>query len=208
MARPVDPRVASRRRESIIAAAAELFAVRGYERTSAAQIAKAAGVSSGTVFYHFGDKAAVFRAIFEADRPAAQAVVAQAAAIADPLVAVLWFLDRQVADAGSPYAAGLVVELLRRAGEDPQLLEVVEATGADLRKGLAELLRRAADEDRVVDVTAPEAAAAWLLAIVDAAYLNGGEGRDVAADMRRTALGYLGAEDPGPLVGTEGGAHD
>ncbi|WP_156913915.1 TetR/AcrR family transcriptional regulator [Brevibacterium album] len=206
MARPVDPERAARRREAVVAVAAQMFAEGGYERTSVAQIARAAGVSAGTVFYHFGDKAAVFRAIFEADRPAAEASVARAAGAPDPLAGLLAFLDEQVADAGSPYAAGLVIELLRRAGEDPQLLEVVEGTGALLREGLAALLVRAAEEGRIDTLGDPEAAAAWLLSIADAAFLNGGEGRDVSADMRRTALGYLRAVEPAPEAGGGGEA--
>ncbi|GAA2093438.1 MULTISPECIES: TetR/AcrR family transcriptional regulator [Brevibacterium] len=197
MARPVDPARAAQRRAAIIGAAAQLFAMQGYASTSAAQIARAAGVSSGTVFYHFGDKAAVFRAIFEADRPDAEAALARASAFRNPLTGALWLLEQQAADAGSPYAAGLVVELLRRAGEDPQLLEVVEGTAETLRTGLAEMLRSAAERGLVADLGDPEAAAAWLLAIVDAAFLNGGEGRDVTGEVRRTALGYLGAGDPG-----------
>ncbi|MHC1743798.1 MAG: TetR/AcrR family transcriptional regulator [Syntrophobacteraceae bacterium] len=44
------------RRESIVVAAVELFAARGYEATSTAELARVAGVSEGTIFHHFKTK--------------------------------------------------------------------------------------------------------------------------------------------------------
>jgi AcrR family transcriptional regulator len=43
-------------RPRILAAAEELFAEHGYDRTSTARIARAAGVPSSLVFYHFATK--------------------------------------------------------------------------------------------------------------------------------------------------------
>lgn len=52
MARPVDPA----RRRALIAAAARLFRRYGYARTTARDIARALGVQSGSIFYHFNSK--------------------------------------------------------------------------------------------------------------------------------------------------------
>jgi len=51
--------------EKILAAAFELFVDLGYPRTTMQQIADAAGVSRATVFWHFGEKAALFRGVLE-----------------------------------------------------------------------------------------------------------------------------------------------
>jgi len=48
----------------ILEAAAALFGLRGYERTSITAIAKRAGVSRAAVFWHFGDKESLFREAF------------------------------------------------------------------------------------------------------------------------------------------------
>ena len=48
------------KREQILEAAERLFCERGYDKTSTAAIARAAGVSEGTVFHHFGSKSALF----------------------------------------------------------------------------------------------------------------------------------------------------
>ncbi|MFI8207482.1 TetR/AcrR family transcriptional regulator [Streptomyces sp. NPDC085937] len=55
--------LARRKREAIITAATELFLDRGYDGTSLARIAEAAGVSKSTLFKQFPTKAALFEAI-------------------------------------------------------------------------------------------------------------------------------------------------
>ncbi|MBR8742729.1 TetR/AcrR family transcriptional regulator [Nocardiopsis sp. MG754419] len=56
-------RLTQHKRESIIAAATELFLDRGYDGTSLARIAEAAAVSKSTLFKQFPTKAALFEAI-------------------------------------------------------------------------------------------------------------------------------------------------
>ncbi len=64
--------VSSRKRSAILAAATDLFMHQGYSGTSLAQIAKAADVSTATLFKRFSTKAALFDAIvseyWEAER--------------------------------------------------------------------------------------------------------------------------------------------
>jgi AcrR family transcriptional regulator len=47
-------------RERILQAAMTLFSQRGFEHTTVTQIAKRAGVSRASIFWHFGDKATLF----------------------------------------------------------------------------------------------------------------------------------------------------
>lgn len=53
-----------RTRAQIIEAAIALFAERGYRATSVAMIAKACGISTATVFWHFRSKEGLLQAIF------------------------------------------------------------------------------------------------------------------------------------------------
>ena len=46
--------------EKILRASMELFAARGFDRTSMSQIATRAGVSRASIFWHFSDKATLF----------------------------------------------------------------------------------------------------------------------------------------------------
>jgi AcrR family transcriptional regulator len=70
---PEAPRPAQRRRvkadknrtqQSILDAAAGIFAARGYDGASITAIAARAGVSRSAVFWHFGDKSTLFRETF------------------------------------------------------------------------------------------------------------------------------------------------
>lgn len=54
-------------RDSILAAARELFQGQGYASTTTRQVAEAAGVAVGTVFAHFADKSSLMRALLQQD---------------------------------------------------------------------------------------------------------------------------------------------
>ncbi len=56
---PLEGKAATQDR--ILRAAGELFMSQGYEGTTVAEVAQRAGVSRATVFWHFGDKAGLFR---------------------------------------------------------------------------------------------------------------------------------------------------
>jgi AcrR family transcriptional regulator len=59
---PLKGKAATQQR--ILEAAGQLFVARGYERTTIADVAEQAGVSRATVFWHFSDKAGLFRETF------------------------------------------------------------------------------------------------------------------------------------------------
>ena len=56
---------AARTRADILKAARKQFAARGFAATTTGEIAETAGVTVGALFHHFGDKAALFRTVFE-----------------------------------------------------------------------------------------------------------------------------------------------
>src|SRR5205809_981427 len=63
--RKTDPAKHRARRRHIVHTAAQLFATKGFERTTTAEICKAAGMSSGNLFHYFPNKRAIFHAIFD-----------------------------------------------------------------------------------------------------------------------------------------------
>ena len=191
MARRADQERIAQKREQIAAQAGRLFAAQGYERTSVVEIATAVGISPASVFYYFNDKAALFRAVFERDLPAAEALIARHADAKEPVSAILDVLGELAKDAIDPGASGMLVELLRRAEHDPDLIAVVGRTSEVVRDGLAALIVRGIDDGDIDPALDPIQTATWLQAIVDATYLNARPGYSPLPELQRTAMGYL-----------------
>lgn len=191
MARKVDPEKVAQRKAEIAEAAARLFATHGFENTSVAQVAKEVGTSPASIFYYFPDKASLFRAPFEDDTPRAESLIGEHRDTTDPLASLLAILESLAADAAYPYAAGMLVESLRRMGHDPELIAASEKAAFTQRSGVAELIRKAIDAGQVDAELDPDHTAGWLLAIVDACFLNAEPGHNPGPEVRRTVLGYL-----------------
>ncbi|TCK27331.1 TetR/AcrR family transcriptional regulator [Pseudonocardia endophytica] len=191
MARTTDPERTRARRAAIRDAAAVLFATKGFDTTTAADIARAAGISAGSVFYWFPDKAAVFREIFVQDLADSHAIVARHADVADPLEAVLGMVDELGAPARDPYAGNLVVELIRRLGHDEELAAIVTESTAVVHTGLTALVRRGRDDGVVAADLDPAEAAGWVQTIVDGAFLSADPSRDPVPMLRRIVTAFL-----------------
>ncbi|MFB8275013.1 TetR/AcrR family transcriptional regulator [Nocardia colli] len=172
MARTVDPNRVAERRRAITTAATEQFATHGYERTTATQIARAAGLSSGSVFYYFKDKAAVFRSIFELSIPEHTELFARHIDRTDCLAAILDIVDALAGEALDPSAPGLMFELLRRLGHDEELATIVLADARLSADALTTLLERGLRTGQFDPGFEPGETARWILAVIDGAFLN------------------------------------
>lgn len=83
------------KREAIVAAAAGLFWDRGYAGASLAEIAEAAGVPSGNLFYYFRTKAEIAAAVADVFVEETASLVADAlAAEAEPEKRVRYLIER------------------------------------------------------------------------------------------------------------------
>ena len=72
---PAYRRAPEQKRASLMNAARVLFAQHGFDATSTLQIARAAGVSEGILFHHFGSKKGLFVALAEEFAQSASATV-------------------------------------------------------------------------------------------------------------------------------------
>ncbi|BDD81064.1 hypothetical protein TPB0596_08270 [Tsukamurella pulmonis] len=192
MPRTVDPALVARRRAAILEAAAAEFSSAGFERARAADIAARAGVSSGTVFYYFTDKAGLFRALFGADVERNTALCDRALAEPDPRAAIAIVIDALAESAVDPIAPGIVAELIRRVPADPALAEIVATADGLVRSALAAIITRGQADGAFDPGLDPAHAAAFLVSLTDGAHLADG---DVRPDVRRAALAYLRPEE-------------
>ncbi|HET9731924.1 MAG TPA: TetR family transcriptional regulator [Acidimicrobiales bacterium] len=71
------------RRQGILAAAKKVFARDGFQATSMADVAKAAHVSYGAVYWYFASKDELFHALMDAEAQALRAHIAEALASSD-----------------------------------------------------------------------------------------------------------------------------
>jgi len=163
------PRLAGRsdKRVAILDAAARVFLEHGYGATSMDEVARVAGVSKRTVYFHFGSKETLFHAIVEQ----------KCADLADPLRSGRWQdmdLESALSDIGRRFVALLLSPetkameriLTMEAVRFPQLSEIFYRAGPEtLQRTVAEFLddRVARGELRLENTTL---AAACLLMMV------------------------------------------
>jgi AcrR family transcriptional regulator len=69
-ARAVTDEAKERRRDDILAAAKRVFAKKGYHATTIADVAKAARISYGSVYWYFDSKDALFHALMDSEEQA------------------------------------------------------------------------------------------------------------------------------------------
>lgn len=72
------------KQENILKAALMLFATQGYAATSTSKVAKAAGVSEGLIFRHFGNKEGLLNAILQMASEAMQQKMTAVVMASDP----------------------------------------------------------------------------------------------------------------------------
>ncbi len=188
--RTVDPAKHAARRRHILDAAAGVFAHKGFEAATVAEICRAAGVGSGTLFHYFPDKGAIFRELFREDH---ERVLAELAVLddADPEAGFWAAVDLLARDVAEPAAGGLVIALLGRLPLDPELAGVLVAAEEAVQERLTVFLTRLQKEGRADPGLPAEHAARWVSTITDGLYLRCGDpGFDAEQELRtlRTVL--------------------
>jgi AcrR family transcriptional regulator len=112
------------RRDEIIAAALRCFAVKGYRRTSMADIIDEAGLSAGAIYGHFGSKKELFAAVAGRVLDARSAELDERRAHGEPLTpgqVIATLLDGMRRE---PFS-GVLVQLWAEAAVDAEIREAV-----------------------------------------------------------------------------------
>jgi TetR/AcrR family transcriptional regulator, acrAB operon repressor len=135
----------------ILEAATELFVARGYERTTIERVAARAGVSRAAIFWHFTDKASLFREVCAQLLTPFRAALEESLSHLDPgkrLAEMFDTYERFVLENRETIRAFLRWMLEHPALRDAlrrSLLELHASFAEDIRTALAELLPPEAD---------------------------------------------------------------
>lgn len=179
------------RRDEIIDAALRCFAVKGYQRTSMADIIDESGLSAGAIYGHFAGKKELFAAVasrvLDTRRGELEARSGGADQPLSPGQVMATLLDGMRRE---PFA-GIILQLWAEAALDPDILDLVQGIFDRLRETVHQSLAAwAAAEPGRVDGD-PEAWAARLAPVV----IGAGPGfmvqRAIIADFDEEA--YLAA---------------
>ncbi|HWF83109.1 MAG TPA: TetR family transcriptional regulator [Streptosporangiaceae bacterium] len=142
-------------RERLLAAAADVFAERGYDGTRVADIAAAAGVSNGALYAHFDSKAELLVAALRAhgQRRLADMIAA------DPgrsITEVLLMAGRALRRRRDPRGY-LIVEALVAARRDSDVAGPMRDLAAERASWLADLMREAQAAGEIDPTLSPAA---------------------------------------------------
>ncbi|MGW3353372.1 TetR/AcrR family transcriptional regulator [Nonomuraea rubra] len=162
------------KRKAILAGALTVFARDGYTRASVDAIARAAEVSTRTIYNHFADKAVLFQAVIQ--ESAARAAEAQLAVI-DRHLRKVTDLEADLVDFGREFTApvgdghaehfALVRQINAEAGHIPQAaIDAWQETGPHrVRREVAAHLRRWTEQG-LLHAENPDRAAVHLLLLI------------------------------------------
>ena len=181
--------------DRILRAAGGLFIERGYEHTTIAEVAEKAGVSRATVFWHFGDKAGLFREALAALLAPFREKMAENLEVSDPrqrLEGLVAVYDHFVL-----HQREIIEGIVRLAIESPDfansllpsLMDLHQRFTGDLCETLADIVPKEQD---------PEALAAGFVALLDGTMLlSFFDGSPAAAERRQRGLRAIAALIPG-----------
>lgn len=166
MARTVDPARHEARRLVIIDAALTVFAERGYDGATTAEICRRAGIGSGTFFHYFPTKLDLLLAILTLGITEVREQAALYADRTDALGVLLDIVERGADDAADPRMPGFV----RAVGGIMQQPDVAAKLEEDARAQRALLLpwvERAQAAGQIRTDLTPARITSWLYLLTD-----------------------------------------
>jgi AcrR family transcriptional regulator len=171
---------AAERRETILRAAAEVFAQAGYRAAKVSDVAARVGVTEPVIFQNFGSKAALFTAVLEGATAQVRASLDDLAAGFDSASGLLAHVltpsaheqpSQTTTDPGARHAGAAYGVLFADAAAlttEPELTEPARNAFRAIAAHLADLIQRAQADGYVSPDTDPQAAAWLLLSVLSA----------------------------------------
>ena len=162
-------------REQVLQAAVDTLAAKGYARTSVGDIAERAGMSKGSVHYHFESKddllTHVLHHCLERIGAPVRAAWEQRAVTSTERIAGAIGALRQTRDDLGPEMR-VIIDLMAQAVHDEQLRGPIAAAMQREREALLEALRESLGELGMVPLVAPDLILRLLMAMLDGFVLH------------------------------------
>jgi AcrR family transcriptional regulator len=163
--RKVDPVKHEEKRAEILAAAERCFARSGFHGATIAQICDAAGISPGHLYHYFASKEAIIGAITGSGLEYAKARFAELTEDQDPIRSLVSEFERL--EALNRTKSGVLLDVLAEAARNPEIGKVLRDTSEEMRRLLADFLRRGQARGQIDPDLDADAAAALLISMID-----------------------------------------
>jgi AcrR family transcriptional regulator len=166
VARTVDPARHEARRLVIIDAALTVFAERGYDGATTAEICRRAGIGSGTFFHYFPTKLELLLAILTLGIEEVREQAHLYADRTDPLGVLLDIVERGADDAADPRMSGFV----RAVGgimQQPDVAAKLEEDARTQRDLLLPWVQKAQQAGQIRTDLTPARITSWLYLLTD-----------------------------------------
>lgn len=166
VARTVDPARHEARRLVIIDAALTVFAERGYDGATTAEICRRAGIGSGTFFHYFPTKLELLLAILTLGIQEVREQTELYADRTDPLGVLLDIVERGADDAADPRMPGFV----RAVGgimQQPDVAAKLEEDARTQRDLLLPWVQKAQQAGQIRTDLTPARITSWLYLLTD-----------------------------------------
>lgn len=141
--KPDETSIGKRRREQVLAAAADCVRRDGFHRTSMSQISTAAGMSSGHIYHFFGSKEGIIAGVVKREHNKLGLLVEDvrnAARSADVTSALVEQTTRNAESYLDRSNAALMMEILAEASRNPEIAKIVENNDKNIREAFYQLL--------------------------------------------------------------------
>jgi AcrR family transcriptional regulator len=186
--------------EVVLDAVLDAFWRRGPERTTMADLARAAGIQRGSLYNAYGDKEALLRIALDRYAEAQRTALGDAFADPDPQAAMAGFLDAHLARMAAPAnpPGCLMTQTALEYSDHPEIGPVVRAAFARTEEALRTVLERG--RDALPAGADPAAFARFFLGVSRGmAVLHRATGEiEPARDTARVALQVLRRPEGGP----------
>jgi TetR/AcrR family transcriptional repressor of uid operon len=165
--RKSDPDLHRRRADQISQAAGEVFLVRGFHRTSMADIAREAGVSMGLLYRYFENKEAIIAAVAALDRRDDLERLRGMGTAADVTLALTALISEAVKRSADSRYVALLAEITAESCRNPAIAGLLRDDHIQNRDALAEALGALQMAGRIRPEQDPQALAVWFLTVLD-----------------------------------------